>query len=90
MAGRPAVGSVKEHGVGFALLSFFALGASAGVGGIVVLFYERGRFRRRGKGMDGLLGGAVMGRGSGAGGLGGYGGYGSYGGYGGAVSGKRD
>ncbi|KAL9621227.1 MAG: hypothetical protein Q9160_004360 [Pyrenula sp. 1 TL-2023] len=91
MAGRPATASVREHGVGFALLSFFALGASAGVGGIVVLFYERGRFRRRGKGMEGLLGGGgMMGRAGGGGGLGGYGGYGSYGGYGGTGSGKRD
>ena len=40
MVGRPVLG-LTDHRVGFSLLSFFALAASAGVGAIGMLVYER-------------------------------------------------
>jgi hypothetical protein len=83
MASRPVIG-VKDHSLGFSLLGFFALAASAGVGAIAMLVYER---RKSGRSLNGLLGGNV---GNGAVGRStGYGGYGGYGGYN-INTGKRD
>lgn len=84
MVGRPVIG-VKDHGVGFTLLSFFALAAAAGVGAMGMLVYER---RKSGRTMNGLLGGNA-GANGGAMRMGN--GYGSgFGGYGGYNLGKRD
>lgn len=83
MVGRPLVG-VKDHGVGFLLLSFFALAASAGIGAMGMMIWERRNNRRN---MNALPPIGV--RGMGMNGHSGYGGgYGGYGGYGG--TGKRD
>lgn len=78
MVGKP-LQRVTDHGLGFFLLCAFACLASAGVGGMGVMQYERRKWRA-GRGMDGILG-ANPGRSNG---YGGYGGYGSY------SIGKRD
>jgi hypothetical protein len=83
MVGRPVLG-VKDHSVGFSLLSFFALMASAGVGAIGMLVYERKKSGRSGGYGNGILGGNI-GSGSAARNTG----YGGYGGYSSGV-GKRD
>ncbi|KAK5307423.1 hypothetical protein LTR99_000394 [Exophiala xenobiotica] len=82
MVGRPVLG-VTAHRVGFSLLSFFALAASAGVGAMIMLVYERRKSGRSGVYGNGLLGGNV---GSGIPRTSGYGGYGGYG----SSFGKRD
>jgi hypothetical protein len=72
MQGRPVM-KVTDHSVGFSLLSFFALAASAGVGAMAMLVYERRKSGRSGVYSNGLLGGNVGGaRTSGYGGYGGY------------------
>ncbi|KAG9776313.1 hypothetical protein KCU88_g4881, partial [Aureobasidium melanogenum] len=83
MVGRPVLG-VRDHSVGFSLLSFFALSASAGVGAMAMLIYERRKSGRSGMYGNGILGGNV-GNGAAArsSGYGGYGGYSS-------IAGKRD
>ena len=78
MMGRP-LPRVRDHGIGFFFLCVFACLASAGVGGIAVMQFERRKWNK-GKAMDGLLG-ANTAR------TNGYSGYGGYGGY---SSGKRD
>lgn len=84
MVGRPITG-VRDHGVGFTLLSFFALAASAGLGAMVMMIWER---RRGGAIMNGLPPIGV--RGIGMNGHSGYGGHSGYRGYGGYGVGKRD
>jgi hypothetical protein len=74
MVGRPVLG-VKDHSVGFSLLSLFALAASAGVGAMGMLIYERKKSGRSGIYGNGLLGGNI---GSGGARSTGYGGYGNY------------
>lgn len=86
MVGRPVLG-IRNHRIGFSLLSFFAIAASAGVGAMAMLVYERRKSGRSGVYGNGLLGGNV---GNGAVRSSGYGGYGGYGGYSGTSSGKRD
>lgn len=74
MQGRPVLG-VKDHNIGFSLLSFFALAASGGVGAMAMLVYERRKRSRAGVYGNGLLGGNIgngMARSSGYGGYGGY------------------
>ncbi|EXJ90534.1 hypothetical protein A1O1_03637 [Capronia coronata CBS 617.96] len=74
MVGRPVLG-VRDHSIGFSLLSFFALAASAGIGAMSMLIYERRKSGRSGIYGNGLLGGNVgngVARGSGYGGYGGY------------------
>ncbi|KIX02357.1 uncharacterized protein Z518_08298 [Rhinocladiella mackenziei CBS 650.93] len=74
MVGRPVL-TVKDHSLGFSLLSFFALAASAGVGAMAMLVYERRKSGRSGIYSNGILGGNVgngMARSSGYGGYGGY------------------
>jgi hypothetical protein len=76
MVGRPVLG-VRDHSIGFSLLSFFALAASAGVGAMAMLVHER-RKSGRSSGIygNGLLGGNVgNGTARTSGGYGGYGGY---------------
>ena len=82
MVGRPVVG-VKDHGVGLILLSFFALAASAGIGAMGMMIWER----RSERNMNGLPPIGI--RGMGMNGTNGHSGYG-YGGYGGYGIGKRD
>jgi hypothetical protein len=84
MVGRPLVG-VKDHGVGFILLSFFALAASAGIGAMGMMIWER---RKSGRSMNGLPPIGV--KGMGINGMNGHSGYGGYGGYGVYGTGKRD
>ncbi|KAK5056061.1 hypothetical protein LTR84_012612 [Exophiala bonariae] len=86
MAGRPVLG-IRNHSVGFSLLSFFAIAASAGVGAMAMLVYERRKSGRSGVYGNGILGGNV---GNGVVRSSGYGGYGGYGGYSGSTVGKRD
>ena len=87
MVGRPVLG-IRNHSVGFSLLSFFAIAASAGVGAMAMLVYERRKSGRSGVYGNGILGGNV---GNGVARSSGYGGYGGYGGYSGSgSSGKRD
>ncbi|KAK6383807.1 hypothetical protein LTS17_003099 [Exophiala oligosperma] len=74
MVGRPVLG-VKDHRVGFSLLTFFALAASAGVGAMAMLVHERRKSGRSGMYGNGILGGNV---GNGAPRTSGYGGYGGY------------
>lgn len=82
MVGRPVL-KVTDHSVGFSLLTFFALAASAGVGAMAMLVYERRKSGRSGLYSNGILGGNV-GNGTARGpGYGGYGGYTS-------TLGKRD
>ena len=82
MAGRP-VSRIADHRVGFSLLSFFACAASAGLGAMGMLVWERRRSGRSGIAYgNGLLGGN---NGNGAARTTGYGGYGGY-----SSSGKRD
>lgn len=81
MVGRPVIG-VKDHGVGFVLLTFFALAASAGIGAMGMMIWER---RKSGRYMNGLPPIGI--RGMGLNGSNGHSGYGGYGGYG---PGKRD
>ena len=81
MVGRPVLG-VKDHNIGFSLLSFFALAASAGVGAMGMLVYER-RKKASAKYGNGLLGGNI---GNGTVRMNGYGGYGGYT----SSTGKRD
>ncbi|KAL2426888.1 hypothetical protein ABEF95_002654 [Exophiala dermatitidis] len=83
MVGRPVLG-VRDHSVGFSLLSFFALSASAGVGAMAMLIYERRKSGRSGMYGNGILGGNV-----GNGGAARSSGYGGYGGYS-SIAGKRD
>ncbi|KAL2396948.1 hypothetical protein ABEF93_005108 [Exophiala dermatitidis] len=83
MVGRPVLG-VRDHSVGFSLLSFFALSASAGVGAMAMLIYERRKSGRSGMYGNGILGGNV-----GNGGVVRSSGYGGYGGYS-SIAGKRD
>lgn len=86
MASRPVLG-VKDHGLGFIVLTFFALTASAGLGAIAMMIWER-----RKSGRSSLIGLPSVGvRGLGMNGHSGYG-YGSYGAYGayGTGIGKRD
>ena len=66
---------VTDHSVGFSLLSFFALAASAGVGAMAMLVYERRKSGRSGIYGNGLLGGNI---GNGVARTSGYGGYGGY------------
>ena len=82
MVGRPIVG-VKDHGLGFILLSFFALAASAGLGAMGMMIWER---RKSGRSMNGLPPIGIRG----TMGMNGHSGYGGYGGYGGYEPGKRD
>ena len=84
MVGRPITG-VRNHGVGFTLLSFFALAASAGLGAIGMMIWER---RKGGRIMNGLPPIGI--RGIGLNGHSGYGGHSGYRGYGGYGVGKRD
>lgn len=83
---------IRDHSIGFSLLSFFAVVASAGVGAMAMLVYERRKSGRAasmyggGGAGNGLLGGNI---GSGGARSSGYGGYGGYGG-GGYTTGKRD
>lgn len=86
MVGRPVLG-IKDHSVGLSLLGFFAIAASAGVGAMAMLVYERRKSGRSGVYGNGLLGGNV---GNGVARTSGYGGYGGYGGYSGSSAGKRD
>jgi hypothetical protein len=74
MVGRPVM-KVTDHSVGFSLLSFFALAASAGVGAMAMLVYERRKSGRSGIYSNGILGGNV---GNGVARSSGYGGYGGY------------
>ncbi|OCT51041.1 hypothetical protein CLCR_08750 [Cladophialophora carrionii] len=74
MAGRPVM-KVTDHSIGFSLLSFFALAASAGVGAMAMLVYERRKSGRSGIYGNGILGGNV---GNGIPRSSGYGGYGGY------------
>jgi hypothetical protein len=74
MVGRPVM-KVTDHSVGFSLLSFFALAASAGVGAMAMLVYERRKSGRSGMYGNGILGGNV---GNGSARSSGYGGYGGY------------
>lgn len=87
MVSRPML-AVKDHSVGFSLISLMGLAASAGFGALGMLLYERKKSGRAGAGMgNGLLGGNT-----GNGGVArstGYGGYGGYGGYS-SGTGKRD
>lgn len=74
MVGRPVM-KVTDHSIGFSLLSFFAIAASAGVGAMAMLVYERRKSGRSGIYGNGILGGNVgngMARSSGYGGYGGY------------------
>lgn len=82
MVGRPVLG-IKDHRVGLSLLTFFALAASAGVGAMVMLVFERRKSGRSGMYGNGILGGNV---GNGMPRTSGYGGYGGYTG----SFGKRD
>ena len=82
MVGRPVM-KVTDHLTGFSLLSFFALAASAGVGAMAMLVYERRKSGRSGIYGNGILGGNV---GNGAARSSGYGGYGGYA----SGPGKRD
>lgn len=82
MAGRPVLG-IKDHSVGFSLLSFFALAASAGIGAISMLVYERRKSGRSGLYANGILGGNI---GNGTARSTGYGGYGGYS----STTGKRE
>ena len=84
MVGRPVLG-VVDHRVGFSLLSFFACAASAGVGAMGMLVYERKKSGRSSIYGNGLLGGNVGSAGARTTGYGGYGGYSS-----GSMAGKRD
>jgi hypothetical protein len=90
MPGRPVMG-VKDHSIGFSLISLLGLAAAAGFGALAMLLYERKKSGRAGG--NGLLGGNVgSGLGMGNGGVvrsTGYGGYGGYGGFNGGT-GKRD
>ena len=86
MVGRPVLG-VTNHRVGFSLLSFFACAASAGIGAMGMLVYERKKSGRSNVYGNGLLGGNVGANGARTTG---YGGYGGYGGYNGGTTGKRD
>lgn len=79
MVGRPVLG-VRDHGLGFTLLSFFGLAASGGVGAMGMMIWER----RKSRGMRGLPPIGVKGLG-----MNGHPGYGGYGGYS-SVTGKRD
>lgn len=81
MVGRPIIG-VKDHGIGFVFLSFFALAASAGLGAMSMMIWER---RKSGRSMNGLPPIGIRG----TMGMNGQPGYGGYGGYGYGV-GKRD
>lgn len=81
MVGRLEMG-VRDHSVGFSLLSLMGLAASAGFGALGMLLYERKKSGRAGG--NGLLGGNV-----GNGGVVRNTGYGGYGGYSNNV-GKRD
>jgi hypothetical protein len=74
MVGRPVM-KVTDHSVGFSLLSFFALAASAGVGAMAMLVYERRKSGRIGNYSNGILGGNV---GNGMPRTSRYGGYGGY------------
>jgi hypothetical protein len=74
MVGRPVLG-VKDHSLGFSLLSLCALAASAGVGAMAMLVYERRKSGRSGVYGNGILGGNV---GNGMPRTSGYGGYGGY------------
>lgn len=85
MVGRPVLG-VTGHRVGFCLLSFFALAASAGVGAMGMLVYERKKSGRNSVYGNGILPSNV---GAGVARSTGYGSYGSYGSYSSGV-GKRD
>jgi hypothetical protein len=80
MQGRPVM-KVTDHSVGFSLLSFFALAASAGVGAMAMLVYERRKSGRSGGYSNGILGGNV-----GSARTSGYGGYGGFS----SSMGKRD
>lgn len=82
MVGRPVM-KVTDHSVGLSLLSFFALAASAGVGAMAMLVYERRKSGRSAIYGNGLLGGNV---GNGAARPSGYGGYGGFS----SSPGKRD
>ena len=85
MVGRLEMG-VRDHSVGFSLLSLMGLAASAGFGALGMLLYERKKSGRAGAGMgNGLLGGNV-----GGGGVVRNTGYGGYGGYTNGAVGKRD
>ena len=70
MVGKP-LQRVTDHGIGFFLLCVFGCLASAGVGGMAMMQYERRKWRGT-KGIDGILG-ANGGRSNGYGGYGGYG-----------------
>lgn len=83
MAGQPS--GVTSHGFGLGVFGFFAMAASAGVGAMGMLIYERRR--NAGGGMNGLLGGNIGVGGAGMRLVNGYGGYGGYGNY---AAGKRD
>jgi hypothetical protein len=82
MVGRPVLG-IKDHSVGLSLIGFFAIAASAGVGAMAMLVYERRKSGRSGLYGNGILGGNV---GNGAVRSSGYGGYGGYS----SSMGKRD
>ena len=79
MVGRPVLG-VKDHGLGLTLLSVFGLAASAGVGAMGMMIWERSKSRN----MRGLPPIGVKGLG-----MNGHPGYGGYGGYT-SGPGKRD
>lgn len=83
MVGRPVL-KVTDHSIGFSLLSFFALTASAGVGAMAMLVYERRKSGRSGIYGNGILGGNV------GNGIARNSGYGGYGGYASSSLGKRD
>lgn len=74
MVGRPVL-SIKDHSIGLSLLGFFAVAASAGVGAMAMLVYERRKSGRSGMYGNGILGGNV---GNGTVRSTGYGGYGGY------------
>ena len=85
MVGRPVLG-LKDHSIGFSLISLMGLAAAAGFGALGMLLYER---KKRGRvNANGLLGGNV-GLGVPNGGVVRSTGYGGYGGYG-SGPGKRD
>ncbi|KIV89483.1 hypothetical protein, variant [Exophiala mesophila] len=83
MVGRPVMG-IKDHSVGLSLLSFFAIAASAGVGAMAMLVYERRKSGRSATYGNGILGGNV------GNGVVRSTGYGGYGGYSSTGMGKRD
>ena len=74
MVGRPITG-VKDHGLGLVLLSFFALAASAGLGAMGMMIWERRKSCRSMNGLPpiGIRGNMVVNGNSGYGGYGGYG-----------------